>query len=259
MTSSGNLWLAPLAPLLYLQGRRVRADMPALPLAAGPKEGVVSGPEPALRLLFLGESTIVGVGVSRMQDSLPATTARELAARMQRETFWQALGQSGGTASDLQQMTASLRLESGSAPFTCVIIALGVSDCIGFTTPGDFLQDMNTLIVGLRQRLGPLPVLLSGVPRIDGFRKRLPQPLRLTLGLRCRSLDRMLTRVSQENGQTLHWPVFLPPGAVDAPQAFAEDGFHPGKAGYRLWARHLALGVQTLLEGTSLETPAPGL
>lgn len=249
MNALGNLWLAPLAPLLYLQGRMVRASMPALPEASGPRVGLVSGSRPALRLLFLGESTIVGVGVVRMQDALPAGTARELAARTSRETHWQALGISGGVVADMQPLTTSLTQDSSRTPFTCAVIALGVSDCISFTTPRDFLRSMNHLLAGVRQRLGPLPVLLSGVPRIDGFRTPLPQPLRLALALRCRSLERMLTRVSQENDQVLHWPVFLPPGTSNAPQAFAQDGFHPGKAGYRLWSRHLALGVQTLLEG----------
>jgi len=243
MAPLANLWLAPVAPLLLLQGRRVRRAMPPLPEAAGPREDCVPGGAPRVDVLFLGESTIVGVGVTRMHDSLPAVTARELATRIGREVAWKAVGASGVTAA-----SACALLEGARSPrrFSLAVVALGVSDTISLTPPAVFHAQMRRLL----QLLGTLagPVLLSGVPRVDGFRARLPQPLRLALGRRCRSLDGVLTRLSLERRGVLHWPVFLPPGANDTPQAFAEDGFHPGRAGYRLWSRHLALGAQTLLE-----------
>ena len=87
-----------LAPILVVQGRRVRRVTPRLPPAAsGPLEGVIPGPRP-LRLLIVGESTAVGVGVPTHDVLLAGQTARALAASTERGVCWHVLGRSGASA-----------------------------------------------------------------------------------------------------------------------------------------------------------------
>lgn len=246
-----NLWYAPLAPLLRAQGRKVRKAMPSLAPAQGPTEGIHQGLPPRMQVVFLGESTVAGVGVARMEDSLPALTARELAARTGREVEWHAFGRSGATVEDCDALLAPVEARRKDLDHAdLAVIAMGVSDTIAFTTAHAFFSKIDCLTMRLRLLLWPLPILLAGVPRMDRFQQRLPRPLRGALSRRCRSLDRALTRVAEEGYQTLHWPVFHPPGVNDTPNAFAADGFHPGSEGYKLWARHLALGAVSLLEHT---------
>lgn len=59
-----------LGPLLALQGRAVQRNTPRLPAAAGPTVGGVDGPEPALRLLVVGESMVAGVGAATHAEAL---------------------------------------------------------------------------------------------------------------------------------------------------------------------------------------------
>ena len=53
---------APLLPILWLQGRRVRKHTPRLPEAPGPTVGTIPAAGYALRLLVIGESTVAGCG-----------------------------------------------------------------------------------------------------------------------------------------------------------------------------------------------------
>ena len=72
--------MIPVAPVLFVQGKRLRRDTPILPDAALPWHGTVAGPDP-LRLLVLGDSTAAGVGADTQDDALPGNLARELSAR----------------------------------------------------------------------------------------------------------------------------------------------------------------------------------
>lgn len=249
MPPFANFWLAPLAPVLRLQGKRLRQAMPTLPIPAGPDKGRCEGNTPGLQVVFIGESTIAGVGVQHTSEALPALMAEELATRTGQAVAWHVFGKSGATVADNDEQLARIEEQRSELDHAdLAVIAMGVSDTIAFTTPRRFFARMDCLIMRLRLLLWPLPVLLAGVPRLDRFPASLPQPLRLALRRRCRSLDKALTRISEEGFQTLHWPVFQPPGASHAAQAFAPDSFHPGPVGYQLWARHLALGAVTLLE-----------
>ena len=73
----------PLAPVLLVQGKRLRRETPKLPDAALPWSGSVPGPTP-LRLLVLGDSTAAGVGADTQDEALPGNLARELSARWSR-------------------------------------------------------------------------------------------------------------------------------------------------------------------------------
>lgn len=258
MPPFANLWLAPMAPVLRRQGGQVRGGMPSLPEARGPRHGSIAGAQPPLQLLFLGESTMAGVGVERMEDSLPALLAREVAAHTQQAVCWRVFARSGLTVAESDELLEQLQTQHEKLQHVdAAVIAMGVSDTISFTTPRRFASGMHELVERLHQIQEtpgtpevprPFPVLLAGVPRLDRFQRPLPFPLSTALGRRCRSLDQALTQVAAHKPLVLHWPVFQPPGSQDTPEAFASDGFHPGPKGYRFWARHLALGVATLLE-----------
>src|SRR5205807_10671949 len=72
-------------PLVIAQGIAVRRRLPTLPPAAPPHGGLFSGRQPAIRLLAIGESTVAGVGLSRGDETVAATTARCLSLLTRRE------------------------------------------------------------------------------------------------------------------------------------------------------------------------------
>ena len=69
----------PLAPLLMLQGRRVRATLPELPEAGGERRGV-AGSGPPLKLMIVGDSSAAGVGAASQEEALLGRTVAALAA-----------------------------------------------------------------------------------------------------------------------------------------------------------------------------------
>ena len=58
----GGLTIAPIAPLLFLQGRITRWKIGVLPDAAGPTTGLVGRGQDPSKLLVIGESTVAGLG-----------------------------------------------------------------------------------------------------------------------------------------------------------------------------------------------------
>ena len=61
----GALFTIPLLPVMYYQGRRIRAIVPELPEAEGIEGKCPSGTkmERTLNVITIGESIIAGVGV----------------------------------------------------------------------------------------------------------------------------------------------------------------------------------------------------
>ncbi|SFP70015.1 Lysophospholipase L1 [Amycolatopsis arida] len=221
-----------LAPALVAQGLRLRRSVPRLPDAAGPHLGVVGSEGPPLRLLVIGESTVAGVGARDHGEALTGQLAAELSRRTGRPVRWRAIGRSGATAGALHGELAAGTLDE---PADVVVVALGVNDTVALHAAPRYRRDLLRLIATLRARLGPVPVVLTGVPPLAKF-PALPQPLRTVLGLRARALDAAAASLVALPG-VAHAPL---PRVLLTPGSFATDGFHPGPAGYRLWADHLA-------------------
>ena len=75
----------------------------------------------------------------------------------------------------------------------------------------------------------------------------LPWPLRSVLGRDARKLDAAArSRVSCAAGRH---HALLPALPGPAAQWMADDGFHPGRAGYAAWAEHLASFIAQVDEG----------
>ena len=223
-----------LAPVLVAQGLHVRRTTPRLPGASGPLRGSVPGPDP-LRLLVVGESTVDGVGAGTHEEALTGQLAAALARRLGRGIDWRVAGRTGANA---RTVRTELLDEACRERADLVAVALGVNDTIEMRSPTRYRRDLLELVVTARRALGPVPVLLAGVPPLAAL-PSLPQPLRLVLGLRGEALDAAAATLADLPGVT-HCPV---PRAVVDPELFAADGFHPGPAGYRLWADKLAEAV----------------
>jgi lysophospholipase L1-like esterase len=215
--------------VILAQALYVKRTTPKLPGATGPVEGLVPGDGEPFRLAVLGESTVDGVGAATHEEALTGCLAREL-ARDGRAVRWQAAGRTGANARIVRAELAPL-----VRPADLVVIALGVNDTIELRSAAGYRRDLLALVVDLRRRLGPVDVLLAGVPPMARF-PSLPRPLRDVLAARSTALDAAAAAVARVPGVT-HVP--MGPELLDA-STFAEDRFHPGPAGYARWAQTLA-------------------
>lgn len=238
-----------LFPVLLSQGMRVRRTTPRLPEAPGEREGVTPGDGPPLRLLMIGESTAAGVGAESHVDGLPGLTARALAERVERAVAWRVLGRNGATAraalTDLLTPAADVRAD-------VAVIVLGVNDTLRFHSPARWRRDLEALVAAVRERCGPVPVVLAGVPPVGRF-PALPQPLRGVLGLRAALLDHTARRLAGALPDTRHVGTPVLDASVDA--YFCADRFHPSPLGYAAWAAALGESAAALI--TTNRDPAP--
>ncbi len=241
LRAASTLSIGLLAPVLVHQGRRVRATTPRVPEAPGPRTGEVAGAGAAVDLLVLGESPAAGVGAADHHEGLAGQAARALAAEAGRRVRWRVLARNGATAA-----TACDEL---LAPATGVaadvaVVALGVNDTLRLHSPARWTSDLRRLIGLLRERCGPVPIVLAAVPPMGVF-PALPQPLRGVLGLRAAVLDRAAAQLAAEMDAVRHVSVPLPAGAVD--DFFCTDRFHPSPSGYARWGAALGRAAAAAL------------
>jgi lysophospholipase L1-like esterase len=192
-----------------------------------------------MRILAIGESTIAGVGLTRGDETVAATTARSLGSRTGRSVEWRAVGLAGATASDgLRRLLPRIAPE----PADLLIVAFSVNDVITYRSPRDFANDLLALVIAARARVGNAAVVIGGVAPIFSF-PALPWPLRTILGWRSAALQLAANRLERD----------LPRVVVERfsaplePDLFAIDGFHPKVRAHSLWVEEIATLAMQLL------------
>jgi lysophospholipase L1-like esterase len=222
-----------LAPLLLLQGRRVRADVPRLPEPDGERHGT-AGSGPQLKLLIVGDSAAAGVGAATQAEALSGALVQSL-----RETFevrWKLVATTGHTTADALAELTALAIE----PFDVVITSLGVNDVTSQHSLKKWRRQQIDLIAAIKSRFDAGQIYLSGLPPMHRF-PALPQPLRWYVGSRARQFDRELERLVEQVPNCEFVALNFSGLGTDA---MASDGFHPGPAIYRQWGEELARRIK---------------
>ncbi|MEV4620787.1 SGNH/GDSL hydrolase family protein [Asanoa sp. NPDC049573] len=219
-------------PVLIAQGRQVRRRMPRLPAAQGPTAGVCPGSEPALRLTVLGDSAAAGVGAATHEEALGGFLGAEVARRTGRMTSWHVVARSGAKTRDVTRDLVPRLVDHSDV----IIAVAGVNDLKSYRLIRDFRRDTAALVDAIRRRVGPVPVVLAGIPPFEHM-PGLPRPMRTVLGLRGRAMNDVLRRLASTMDNVSHISLS---GLAFSDDAFTEDGFHPASNGYRMWAETIA-------------------
>ena len=224
-----------LAPVLIAQGLGVRRRALRLPEAAGPRAGE-AGAGPPLRLLIVGDSSAAGVGAPDQDNALVGQLVAELAST--HRVQWRLIARTGATTADTLTRLAGEKPE----PFDIAVTALGVNDVTRSVPLARWLARQAALRALLAERFGVFHVIASGLPPMGHF-PALPQPLRWVAGASARRLDLGLARAAAQDARWSHagFDITL------TPEMMAQDGFHPGPAGYALWAKLLAPHIRAAL------------
>ena len=216
-----------LAQAVYLRRTALR-----LPEPAGLRAGVVGNGSP-LRLLVLGDSSAVGVGVKRQEEALTGQLALRLAGRHRVE--WRLTAMSGATTG-----WAVKRLRAADlGTFDVAVVALGVNDVKNGVPQALWARNSREILRLLEVELGVARIYQSALPPVGRF-PLLPDPLRRILGHRAERFDAELRSISEEFATCRYLPFDL---ELDESH-MAEDGFHPGQAIYSGWAERVDLALQ---------------
>ncbi|MEO3713265.1 SGNH/GDSL hydrolase family protein [Roseateles flavus] len=224
-----------LAPVLLWQGRQVRRRALQLPEASGARAGQAGEGALKLRLLIVGDSSGAGVGAPTQDLALAGRLAAHLAQALDGRVHWQLVARTGHDSADAREHLAQAALQ----PADVLVTALGVNDVVGQRRASHCLRDLDAIHALARQRCGVRYSLHSAVPPMHAF-PLLPQPLRWMLGAQAQRLNRRLARhlMGRRDRGLQSLPAHLHGPA--AAQHMAEDGFHPGPAGYEVWAQALS-------------------
>jgi len=235
----------PLLPIMYVQGKRIRANIPDLPDAQLPYGFVKTKWADAhrLNLLIIGESTMAGVGVETHQEGFAGALAQELSELSKRPVDWSVMAQSGYKAKDVSDQIVS---QLGDKRYDVIAVGLGGNDAFTLNTPSRWRRDIRQLIDQLKAKYGDTPIVFTNVPPIKEFPAFSPV-IRFVIGNLVNILAEELSKVAKEydhvyfNQEILkldNWKAKL--GLDVDRSAFFSDGVHPSKLTYQTWGNDFA-------------------
>ncbi len=237
-------WLALLLavltfPVLLLQARKLRAEIPRVGAAPGPASGVVGGDPPTVTVLGFGDSVIAGTGLGRVEDTVTPVLAAALAERRGGAVAWSAHGVDGDKIADMLPRVPLLPRTSSTSE-VILLVSVGVNDVTGLTSLLRFQTGLFDLITGLHQRWPRARILLMGLPSLGRF-PGVPWPLRTFMGARARLLDAVVERTAEIMEHTSHLDMHA---RFDA-SMMADDGVHPDANAHRSIAEALLQKVES--------------
>ncbi|MFR9776259.1 SGNH/GDSL hydrolase family protein [Micromonospora sp. MS34] len=193
-----------------------------------------------LRLVLLGDSSALGVGVERFEDTIGGQLAHLLAeGPTGRRVHLSSVGVSGSRSTDLATQVARALL--GERPDVAVIL-IGANDATAMARPADAAAYLGSAVRRLRE--AHVEVVVGTCPDLGAVRA-VAAPLRQVLAWSGRRVARAQTAAVLEAGGTVvelgveTGPVFR----ADA-GTLCHDGYHPSADGYRVWAHALLPAVE---------------
>ena len=245
---SGAVISFPLLPLMYYQGKRIRASVPKLPEAEGVEgkcqsNGRTGG---ALRVLSIGESTIAGVGVKTHEEGFTGTFAKELSLLLDHEVHWKVYARSGYTAA---KVTQKLLPKITEKDIDLIIIGLGGNDAFTLNRPSKWNAQIRSLIDSLFLMFPEATIVFCSMPPIKEF-PAFTSLIKFTIGNLVEVLgDELLEIVKDyENvfyfGEKINLKTWIHKFNLNVQKEdFFSDGVHPSKLTYQTLAKDIALKI----------------
>jgi lysophospholipase L1-like esterase len=198
---------------------------------------------PTLRLVLLGDSAAIGVGVEWLSETVGGQLARMLADGTpetgERHVLLSSVGVAGSRSTDLATQVARALL--GDKPDVAVVL-IGANDAVTMRSPEESAEHLGAAVRRLRE--AGVEVVVGTCPDLGAIRSVAP-PLRQLAGLLGRRMARAQARAVQAAGGTVV-DLGEETGAVFRADAgtLCYDGFHPSADGYRVWAHALFPAVE---------------
>lgn len=181
-------------------------------------------------LLVLGDSTGVGVGAARPEDTVAALLAKGMQA-----TYTENLAVSGAVVADVPRQIRNAKL----AHYDTILLQIGGNDIIAFHNVNTVSAELSTILATLEKMGGR--VILMSAGNVGGA-TLFPPPIRpfyTSLNLKYHAA---FASAATANGATYVNLYLIPSEDVISkhPEIYlAADGLHPSSAGYALWYKKL--------------------
>ncbi len=242
----GRIFSIPLLPVLYFHGKKIMREVPKLPEASG-KDGLVKANfDKEMKVLFIGESTIAGVGVKTQEEGFCGSFARQFSDLCQCNIQWQVYARSGYT---IQRMRKKLLPKIVEKSFDLIVIGAGANDAFELNTPAKWRLHTIEFIRSLEDSFGLTPVVFCNMPPIkefpafSGLTKLIIGNLIEILGVELADVVKNYDHVHY-NAKIISlkkWIHFVEPNSQN--KKFFSDGVHPSKLTYEIWGQRMAKWV----------------
>lgn len=251
----GSLLSIPLLPLMYIQGKQIRASVPKLPEAQG-TEGLASiGSNETKQVAFIGESTFAGVGVSTHEEGFCGTFAKALARQIQYNVSWKVYAKSGYTA---KRVRDKLVPKINATNLDLIIVGLGGNDAFTLNSPKKWTKHISELIRDLQEKFPNTPIFFTNMPPIKEF-PAFSKTIKFVVGNLVEILGEALNLVCAQNDMVFYNPERIQIQTWSKRYAigknvkdFFSDGVHPSKLTYQTWAKDYAQYVTSTLKKNSI-------
>jgi lysophospholipase L1-like esterase len=182
------------------------------------------------------------VGADHQAQAVSSQLAQAIQQRLGGTVTWQLVAQSGHRTEDAVDALQAVSL----SPADVLVTALGVNDVVDQVASSASTAALRRLDALARERAGVRLRVHCAAPPMHVF-PLLPQPLRWFFGQQAAHLNASVAEDLQTDARRL---LFRLPSSMhgQASELMAEDGFHPGPAGYRLWAESLAVTIVAALD-----------
>jgi lysophospholipase L1-like esterase len=196
-----------------------------------------------VEMAAFGDSAMAGVGVHRVEDSLPVQLAQRVADSTRRRVHVIGYARSGARTIDV--LTRQVPQVRGEPDVSVLLV--GTNDVISLTRPVTLTHSSRALLDALVS-LGA-PVVMSSLPKFQAMRL-LPHPLKaavLGYGALVGAVQRRATAM-QPRVRLVDVVGTVGSEFVTDPGLMSADSFHPSAAGYGRIADALATQVLSVLE-----------
>ena len=233
-----------LLPSLLIQGYFVKKNTLRLPEATGQRKGTTDNGKKALSILIIGDSAAAGVGVEHQQDALLGSLLHELQHDF--DLCYQLEAKTGDTTLQVLERTQAL----DNKAFDIVVTSVGVNDVTKLISPQKWIQQQQRFYAEIERKFTPKMLLVTGVPPMNLF-PALPNPLGWLFGQYSDAMNKELAKFI-ENKQLLQNKVNYQLMQFDLAHfktlnlRMAEDGFHPSKEIYQVWASEITTKINTI-------------
>ena len=227
-----------LIPALVIQGSRIKKNTPRLPEPEGARIGQTGAGKP-LSILIVGDSAAAGVGVASQEDALLGAVINEL--KMDYALDWKLHAKSGDNSHQIIKNVNTLE----SRHYDAVLTSVGVNDVTKLMSARQWIKKQHELYNLIQQKFAPKLIIAAGVPPMHMF-PALPNPLGWLFGQYAKQMNAELEKFIQAH-EYMQWIEYDLQKYQALNLEMAEDGFHPSKEIYQIWAKEVADKIRQVL------------
>ncbi|MBS9779813.1 MAG: SGNH/GDSL hydrolase family protein [Moraxellaceae bacterium] len=233
------------APIYYYQGKTVKEQTIELPEPSGARKSVFSlenSQKNPYRLVIIGDSSAVGVGVAEQKQALAVQLVSALAKKENfqqnySEIDWQLHAKTGDDSFDV--LRRFYILPKSTQSLDCLIIVVGVNDVTKMQSLNSWQQNLTEIVKIAKHKFAPKRIIFTAIPPLEIF-PNLPYPLNQFMGEKAQQLNDSMEIFCN----SMEYIDFVEFNLIDKnpniKDYFAKDGFHPSALTYQLWAEALA-------------------